>query len=49
MQELQDDILWPVSRTTVMAPVPYGLPNCELVLCESKEDLHLLYFCGYQD
>lgn len=49
MQELQDDILWPVSSMTVMTPVPYGLHNYELVLSQAKEDLHLPYFCGYQD
>lgn len=49
MQELQDDILWPVSSVTVMTPVPYGLHNYELVLSQAKEDLHLLYFCGYWD
>lgn len=47
MQDLQDDILWPVSSMTVMTPVPYGCCNYKLLLSEAKEDLHLLYFCGY--
>lgn len=47
MQDLQDDILWPVSSMTVMTPVPYGCRNYKLLLAEAKEYLHLLYFCGY--
>lgn len=47
MQELEEDVLWSVSPITVMTTVPSDLHSYELVLYQSKANMHLLYVCGY--